>query len=117
MEPSLIEPISVIKCTKQIHQSHHNHGLMDQANHNEIFGNVICVIIHSFWVLCYDTSNALLQLFCGICILSRQEHVDRASLITDHRISGLPIRAKFQYFRTICLHTFDNSPTVSNSPF
>ena len=27
--------------------------------------------------------------------------VDRASLFTDHRISRLPIRAKFQHFRTI----------------
>ena len=27
--------------------------------------------------------------------------IERANLFTDHRISGLPIRAKFQYFRTI----------------
>ena len=43
--------------------------------------------------------------------------MDRASLFTDHRISGRPIRAKFQHFRTIWLHTCDNSPTdfVSSS--
>ena len=37
--------------------------------------------------------------------------IDRASLFTDHRISGLPIRAKYKHFRTIWEHTFDNSPT------
>ena len=36
---------------------------------------------------------------------------DLASLFTDHRISGLPIRAKYKYFRTIWEHTFDISPT------
>ena len=37
--------------------------------------------------------------------------IDRASLFTDHRISGLPIRAKYKHFRTILEHTGDNSPT------
>ena len=37
--------------------------------------------------------------------------MDRASLFTDHRISGLPIRAMFQHFITICEHTCDNSQT------
>ena len=37
--------------------------------------------------------------------------IDRASLFTDHRISGLPIRAKYKHFRTIWEHTCDNSPT------
>ena len=27
--------------------------------------------------------------------------IDRASLFTDHRISGRPIRAKYKHFRTI----------------
>ena len=35
--------------------------------------------------------------------------IDRASLFTDHRVSGRPIRAKFQDFRTIWEHTCDNS--------
>ena len=26
--------------------------------------------------------------------------IDRASLFTDHRISGLPVRAKYKHFRT-----------------
>ena len=41
--------------------------------------------------------------------------MDRASLFTDHRISGRPIRAKYKHFRTIWEHTCDNSPTDLNS--
>ena len=37
--------------------------------------------------------------------------MDRASLFTDHRISSLPIRAKYKHFRTIWEHTCENSPT------
>ena len=37
--------------------------------------------------------------------------MNRASLFTDHGISGLPIRAKYKHFRTILEHTCDNSPT------
>ena len=40
MEPSLIGPISVIKCPKQIHQSQHNHGLTDQAKHGKDVGKI-----------------------------------------------------------------------------
>ena len=39
----------------------------------------------------------------------------RASLFTDHKISGLPVRAKYRHFRTICEQTVDNSPTDSCS--
>ena len=38
---------------------------------------------------------------------------DRASLFTDQRMPGLPIRAKYKHVRTICEHTSDTSPTVS----
>ena len=43
--------------------------------------------------------------------------MDRASLFTDHRISGRPIFAKYKHLRTICEHVFDNYPTdfVSSS--
>ena len=37
--------------------------------------------------------------------------MDRASLFTDHRMSGLPIRAKYKHFRTIWEHTCHKSPT------
>ena len=37
--------------------------------------------------------------------------IARASLFTDHKISGLPVRAKYRHFRTISGQTFDNSPT------
>ena len=36
----------------------------------------------------------------------------RASLFGDKRVSG---RARHKHFRTICEHTFDNSPTDSGS--
>ena len=39
----------------------------------------------------------------------------RASLLTDHRMSGLPFRAKYKHVKTICHHTFDNYPTDSSS--
>ena len=37
--------------------------------------------------------------------------MERASLFTDHNISGRPIRAKYKHCRTIWEHVFDNSPT------
>ena len=39
--------------------------------------------------------------------------IDRASLFTDHKISGRPIRAEYKHFRTNWEHIFDNSPTDS----
>ena len=39
----------------------------------------------------------------------------RASLFTDHLMSGLPLRAKNRHCRTICEQTVDNSPTDSFS--
>ena len=40
---------------------------------------------------------------------------DLASLLTDHRMSGRPIRAKYMHFKTICEQTCDSSPTDSSS--
>ena len=40
----------------------------------------------------------------------------RASLFTDHEISGRPIRAKYR-LRTICEQTVDKSPTDPTSVF
>ena len=37
--------------------------------------------------------------------------IDRASLFTDRGVSGRPILAKYKHFRTIWVHTCDNSPT------
>ena len=42
---------------------------------------------------------------------------DRASLLTDHRMSGLPILARYNHFQTICEHTCDSSPIDSSSSF
>ena len=41
----------------------------------------------------------------------------RASLITDQRMSGLPILVKYKHLKTICEQTLHNSPTVSSSSF
>ena len=41
--------------------------------------------------------------------------IDRASLFTDHKISGRPILANYKQIRTIWENTFDNSPTDFNS--
>ena len=38
-----------------------------------------------------------------------------ARFFTDHKMSGLPIRAKYKHFKTSCDHTFDSSPTDSSS--
>ena len=47
------------------------------------------------------------------CLLQAIVHFEmaRASLFTDRKISGLPIRAKYRHFRTIGEHTLDSSPT------
>ena len=37
------------------------------------------------------------------------------NLLTDHRMSSLPIRAKYKHFNTICEQTCDNSLTDSSS--
>ena len=42
---------------------------------------------------------------------------DRATLLTDHRMSGLPILAKYKHFKAICEQTSDHSPTDSSSSF
>ena len=41
----------------------------------------------------------------------------RASLFTDHRMSGQPIRAKYRRFKTIRELTLDKSPTVSHPSY
>ena len=41
MDSSLIELISLISCTKQLHETQHSHGLMDQANHGNVVGKII----------------------------------------------------------------------------
>ena len=50
-----------------------------------------------------------------LSISSLLVHVCLQTTFTDHRISGLPIRATFQLLKTICEHTLDNSPTFFSS--
>ena len=49
-----------------------------------------------------QTRQTFVTSFCPIC--------DRTSLFTDHKISGLPIRAKYSHVK-IYEQTVDNSPT------
>ena len=39
----------------------------------------------------------------------------RGVYVQKKRLSGLPIRARYKYFKTICEYLFDNSPTDSSS--
>ena len=43
--------------------------------------------------------------------------MDRASLFTDHKITGRPILVKYKHFKTTWEHTCDNSPTDFVSSF
>ena len=53
-----------------------------------------CLYSHVGWLYEIKRDNRLLQALVKFVI-------DRANLFTDHRISGLPIRAKYKHFRTI----------------
>ena len=67
-----------------------------------------CLYSHVWWIYEINRFRRLSHVLAHFVI-------DRASLFTDHRISGLPIRAKYKHFITIWEHTFDNSPTDFNS--
>ena len=67
-----------------------------------------CLYSHVWWIYEINRFRRLSQALVHFVI-------DRANLFTDHRISGLPIRAKYKHFRTIWEHYFDNSPTDFNS--
>ena len=65
----------------------------------------ICIVLQY-----YPHSNTVCIHMCDECMNSIEIIVcqslvhfviHRASLFTDHRISGLPIRAKYKHFRTI----------------
>ena len=88
-------------------------GLLQNQNVENII--LICIV-----VLCFPHA----MLFEFTCVMNvrdqtRQAFVTRfchfvtarASLFTDHKISSLPISAKYEHFRTICEQTADNSPT------
>ena len=55
--------------------------------------NIVCIHKYDEYMKSIDSgvlSHALVHFM-----------IDRASLFTDHRISGLPIRSKYKHFRTI----------------
>ena len=63
-----------------------------------------CLYSHVWWIYEINRFRRLSQALVHFVM-------DRASLFTDERISGLPIRAKYKHFGTIWEDTFDNSPT------
>ena len=63
-----------------------------------------CLYSHVWWMYEINLFRRLSQALVHFVIF-------RANLFTDHRISGLPISAKYKHFRTIWEHTCDNSPT------
>ena len=69
-----------------------------------------CLNAHVWWMYEINRFRRLSKVLVHFVI-------DRASFFTDHKIWGLPIRAKHKHFRTIWEHDFDNSPTdfVSSS--
>ena len=81
-------------------------------------------IIQACTVVCFRHNNIDGIHLCDECTRSNASSVclsqdfvhlvtARASLFTDHKISGLSIRAKYRHFTTICAKTVDNSPTDS----
>ena len=61
-------------------------------------------------VQCFPHDNDVCIRLCDECRRSNDSRLSqawvhsviyRASLFTDHRISGLPLRAKYKHFRTI----------------
>ena len=77
----------------------------------------VCIV-----VLCFPHDNTGCFHMCDECKRTKRAKLlsqalvrfvmARASLLTDHEISSLPIRrAKYTHFRTICEQTVDNSPT------
>ena len=92
-------------------------GLLQNPNLETI---LICIV-----VLCFQHNNNAWIHMCDECKKSNAPNVChkllsilwRASLFTDHKISGLPIRAKTGRFKKNCEQTVDNSPADPISSF
>ena len=77
---------------------------------------LICIVVR-----CFPHDNIVWIHSCDECkrsnVLKSSSHAlvhsvtARASLFTNHEMSGLPIRAKCRHFRTNCQQAVDNSPT------
>ena len=65
----------------------------------------------------YPHDHVVGNRLCHECKKSSQTSVTSLSPFCDHRMSGLPILAKYKHFKTTSEHTFDNSPTDSSSAF
>ena len=86
-------------------------GVLKQSQ-SALFGSVTHMTILFVFTCVMNIRN---QSTSGVCHRLWSYFVmDRASLFTDQRISGLQIRAKHKHLRTIWKQTFDNSPTDFN---
>ena len=75
---------------------------------------------------CYPRDNTVGSHLCDECVgvdlAERQSQAcvhlvtDLASSFTNHRMSGLPIRARYKHFKKFCERTFDNSPFFQVPP-
>ena len=72
------------------------------------FHMTILFELHVWWI--YEI-NRFRRLWQALVLFV----IDRASLFTDHRISGLPIRAKYELFKTLCEQTSDSAPNDASS--
>ena len=63
-----------------------------------------CLYSHVWWMYEINRFKRLSQALVHFVMA-------RTSLFTDHKMWGRPILAKFQHFRKIWEHVFDNSPT------
>ena len=73
----------------------------------------VCIVLQYYphgmwWLYEINRSRRLSQALVHFVI-------DRASLFTDHKISGRPTLAKYKHFKTIWEHTCDNSPADFSS--
>ena len=109
------------RCHKDQEQVTHPHVVQHPAKRLQILKNrakpkfVRHMTILTIVIRVMNTQN--------ISLASRLSHgrvhfvTDLASLFTDHKMSGRPIRSKYTHFKTICEQTSDNSPTDSSSSF
>ena len=104
----------------------HKSRLMLILSHQSLLQNQnLEIILFCTVVLCFPHSNIAGTHLCDECTRSNASSVCHklSSIWLEHeqicskttKISGLPIRAKYKHFRTICEQTVDNSPTDSFS--
>ena len=99
------------KCTMFLQKWISN--LQDLPQNRSLETVPVCIVLHHITILFVFTCvmNTWYQSIQAFDTGFGRFVIDLANLFTDHRISGLPIRAKYKHFRTIWEHTCHNSPT------